>query len=138
MKMKPYLLWASLLLGILDSAGAQPVITVHRFAGTAPNLNHTISLSLVGVVPKLFAPYYDLYPLEVSSNLVDWSPMAMLQRTNNSLDDLSYLDPEAANVDKRFYRTPTNFLITPFPKPSGPYPVGTMSRLLTDPSRTNR
>src|SRR5262245_5011895 len=39
---------------------------------------------------------------------------------------------------QRFYRTPTNFFITPFPKPSGPYPVGTVSRLLTDPSRTNR
>src|SRR5207244_200024 len=32
----------------------------------------------------------------------------------------------------------TNHLITPFPKPTGPYAVGTFSRLATDPSRTNR
>jgi hypothetical protein len=109
--------------------------TVHRFGRITPNLDHTISLSLTGVVPRPFSPYYDLYPLETSTNLVDWSPLAMLLRTNNSSDALSYRDPAAANFDQRFYRTPTNFLTTPLPKPSGPYPVGTFSRLLTDPSR---
>ncbi len=112
--------------------------TVHRFGGIKANPDHTISLSLTGVVPRPFTNYYDIYLLEASTNLVDWSPLGMLQRTNASLDALSYLDPEATNVDKRFYRTPTNYLITPFPKPSGPYPVGTVSRLMTDPSRTNR
>jgi hypothetical protein len=112
--------------------------TVHRIEGITVNPNHTISFSLTGVVSRLFAPYYDLYPLDASTNLVDWSPLAMLQRTNAFLDALNYLDPEAANFDQPFYRTPTNFLITPSPKPSGPYPVGTVSRLLTDPSRTNR
>jgi predicted dienelactone hydrolase len=112
--------------------------TVHRFEGIAAKPDHTISLSLAGIVPSLFAPYYDIYPLEASTNLMNWSPLAMLQRTNNSSDALSYLDSNATNFDKRLYRTPTNFLITPFPKPSGPYPVGTVSRLMTDPSRTNR
>ncbi len=109
--------------------------TVHRIGGIAAHPDHTISLSLTGLVPMVFAPYYDIYLLEASTNLVDWSPLAMLQRTNAPLDALSYLDPGATNFDKRFYRTPTNFLVTPFPKPSGPYPVGTVSRLLTDPSR---
>jgi predicted dienelactone hydrolase len=59
----------------------------------------------------------------------------MLQRTNDSSDALNYLDPGATNFEKRFYRTATNFLVTPFPKPSGPYSVGTFSRLMTDPSR---
>src|SRR6185436_3182180 len=94
-----------------------------------------ISLNLAGVVPKPFAPYFDIYPLEVSSNLMDWSPLALLQRTNDSTDAVSYRDPDAANFFQRFYRTPTNFLTTPLPKPSGPYPVGTVPRLLTDPSR---
>ena len=111
--------------------------TVHRFGEIKANPDQTIAMSLTGVVPSPFAPYYDIYPLEASTNLVDWSPLAKLQRTNASSDALSYLDSEATNFDKRFYRTPTNFLITPFPKPTGPYPVGTVSRLMTDPSRTN-
>lgn len=112
--------------------------TVHRIEGIMAHPDHTISLNLEGVVPRLFAPYYDIYVLDASTNLVDWSPLAMLQRTHAYLDELRFLDSDALNFDKRFYRTPTNFLITPLPKPSGPYPVGTVSRLLTDPSRSNR
>jgi hypothetical protein len=112
--------------------------TVHRIAEITANPDHSITLSPAGVVPRPFAPYYDIYPLEVSTNLVDWSPLAMLQRTNDSSDALNYLDRGATNFEKRFYRTPTNFFITPFPKLSGPYPVGTVSRLMTDTSRTNR
>src|SRR6266498_2659735 len=125
-------------LGSVTSRVALLSFTVHRIEGITANPDHSISLNLAGVVPRVFAPYYDLYPLEDSINLVAWSPLAMLLRTNATLDALSYLDPEAANFDKRFYRTPINFLVTPFPKPSGPYTVGTISRLLTDPSRTNR
>jgi Platelet-activating factor acetylhydrolase, isoform II/Immunoglobulin domain len=122
-------------IGSVTSRVALLTFTTHRIDGITANPDHTISLNLAGVVPRLFAPYYDLYPLDASTNLVDWSPLAMLQRTNASLDALSYLDSEATNFDQRFYRTHTNILITPFPKPTGPYPVGTVSRLVTDPSR---
>ena len=111
---------------------------VHRFGGITPMPDHSIWLNLTGVVPSPFAPYYDLYPLEASTNLLDWSPLATFLRTNDSTDALSYRDTDAANFGERFYRTPTNFLTTPFPKPSGPYPVGTFARLLTDQSRSNR
>ena len=111
------------------------VSTVHRIEGITANPDRSISLDLEGVVPRLLAAYYDLYPLDASTNLVDWSPLATLQRTNASLDALRFLDPDATNFDQRFYRTPTNFLITPLPKPSGPYPVGTVSRVMTDPTR---
>jgi predicted dienelactone hydrolase len=112
--------------------------TVHRFEAVAVKADLSISLGLAGIVPKPFAPYYDLYPLEVSTNLADWSPLATLQRTNDSLDALSYVTAEAANLGHRFYRISTNFFITPFPEPSGPYPVGTVSRLMTDPSRIRK
>src|SRR6185436_1635273 len=85
--------------------------SVHRFDTISANPGHTISLKLTSVVPTIFAPYYDLYPLDASANLVDWSPLAMLQRTNSSSNALSYLDLDATNFDKRSYRTPTNFLI---------------------------
>jgi hypothetical protein len=112
--------------------------TVHHLEGMATNPDHTISLNLAGVVPSVFAPYYDIYPIEASADMADWLPLATLLRTNASPDALSYPDPNAANLARRFYRTPLNLFITPFPKASGPYPVGTVSRLLTDPSRTNR
>jgi predicted dienelactone hydrolase len=112
--------------------------TAHRFEAISANPNHSISLRLAGVVSKALAPYYDLYPLEVSTNLADWTPLATLQRTNDSVDALSYVDPEAANLAQRFYQTSTNFFVTPFPEPSGPYPVGTVSRLMTDSSRIRK
>ena len=37
---------------------------VHRFGGITANPDHSISLNLAGVVPKPFAPYYDIYPLD--------------------------------------------------------------------------
>lgn len=112
--------------------------TGHRMDGIMAGADHSISLNLAGPVAAAFNAYYDIYPLEASTNLMDWSPLAMLQRTNDSSGTLSYLAPDTANFGRRFYRTPTNFLITPFPKPSGPYLVGTVSWLLTDPSRSNR
>ena len=108
--------------------------TVHRLDGMTTNPDHTISLSLAGVVPSVFAAYYDIYPLDTSTDLADWSPLATLLRTNASPDALSYRDSEATNPARRFYRTPANLFITPFPKPSGSYPVGTVSRLMTDPT----
>lgn len=112
--------------------------TVHRIERITANADRTISLNLAGVVPRLFAPYYDLYPIDASTNLADWSRLIVLQRTNDFLDPLSHLGLDATNFDHRFYRTPSNHLVTPFPKPTGPYAVGTVSRVMTDPSRSNR
>src|SRR5438445_6192189 len=59
-------------------------------------------------------------------------------RTNRSTNATLFLDLAAANHAQRFYRTATNQLTTPLPPPDGSYRVGVFSRLLTDPSRTNR
>jgi len=121
--------------GSVTSGFARLTFPNHRLDRITAHPDHTVSLSLAGDVPSVFAPYYDIYVLDASTNLVDWSPLAMLQRTNSSSDALGYFDPDAISLDKKFYRTSSNVLITPFPKPSGPYPVGTVARLLTDPSR---
>jgi predicted dienelactone hydrolase len=89
-------------------------------------------------VASTFRQYYDLYPIEVSSDLAAWKPLATLIRTNASTNALVYLDSEDAQFSARFYRTPTNYLVTPTLKPTGPYAVGKVSYLLSDPSRTNR
>ena len=94
-------------------------------------------LELAGESAFLFGPYYDLYPLETSSNLVEWTPLVTLQQTNTAPDTPRFLDDDASKFSQRFYRTSTNQLVTPDPQPTGPYAVGSFSMLLTDPSRTN-
>src|SRR5438874_13514318 len=44
---------------------------------------------------------------------------------------------DVLHLDRSSEHVPTNSL-APFPPPTGPYAVGAMSRLLTDPSRANR
>jgi hypothetical protein len=122
--------------GSITSRIAGLVFTaVHRLGRIVADPDQTVSVTLAGAVPKTFAPYYDLYPVETSTNLVDWTPLATFQRTNNSIEELTYRDRDAANLQRRFYRTASNFYVTPFPKPSGSYAVGTFLRVVTDSSR---
>src|SRR5262245_12541363 len=129
----------SFILGLFFAAllNCRGQTSVHRFGRITALLDQTVSLELLGTAPTAFKPYYDIYSLEVSRDLIDWKALPTLLRTNDSTNALYYGD-STATATSRFYRTFTNHLATPFPKPSGPYAVGTLSRLLTDPSRTNR
>jgi hypothetical protein len=119
---------------ILDTTGLKP----HRFDAVAVLPGGSVQLTLGGGVSQRFKDYYDLYPIEVSTNLVDWTPLVTVQRTNSSTKALTYTDASTTNCAVRFYRTPSNHLTTPFSvKPSGPYAVGVTSRLLTDLTRVN-
>jgi dienelactone hydrolase len=133
---KVFLLGLGLLLPIQPNLWAQPV--PHHFTSIAKLPDHTVTLGLGGSVSNLFAKFYDLYVIEASANLTDWLPLATLVRTNANTNTFEFTDTHAAQLERRFYRTFTNHLITPFPRPTGPYAVGTFSRLVTDPSRTNR
>jgi dienelactone hydrolase len=115
-----------------------PSPTEHAFNSIQVSPNRSASLSFTGDTTLPFARYYDLYPLETSSNLVDWAPLTLLQRTNGEPDSLDFVDTHASNFSQRFYRTPTNQLATPDPQPTGPYAIGTFSMLLIDSSRTNK
>jgi hypothetical protein len=110
----------------------------HGFSSIQAQSNGSVSLNFKGETTTLFGPYYGLYPVETSTNLIDWIPLVTLQSPNKALDTLQFLDADAPQFNQRFYRTPTNQLATFLPKPTGPYPVGVVSRLLTDSSRTNR
>jgi len=113
------------------------VAAPHGFSSVQVELNGSVSLTFKGETTALFGPYYDLYPLETSTNLVDWAPLVTLQRTNTALDVLSFSDTNAPLFNRRFYRTPKNALLTPDPQPTGPYSVGTFSMLLTNSHRNN-
>ena len=109
----------------------------HSIAGLQLQRDGTVTLELAGETSGAMGQYYDLYPIETSSNLVDWVPLVTLQRTNTALEPLRFDDANAPGKDVGFYRTPTNQLATPDPVPRGPYAVGTLSMVMTDPSRTN-
>ena len=113
------------------------VAAPHSLSGIQAEPDGSVNLSFKGETTALFAPYYDLYPLETSTNLVDWAPLVTLQRTNAALDTLEFLDAYAPQFSQRFYRTPTNILATPDPQPTGPCSVGTFSMLLTNLNRNN-
>jgi uncharacterized repeat protein (TIGR03803 family) len=113
------------------------VTALHNLSGIQVQSNGFVSLSFAGETTAAFAPYYSLYPLESSSNLVDWTPLITLQYTNEALDSLNFKDTNAPEFSLRFYRTPTNQLPTPDPQSTGPYPLGTFSMLLTNTNRSN-
>ena len=141
-------LWlgASVLLSTTPgSICAQPV--AHHFDSITALPDQTIKLSLDGCVSNMFnltgtvrnqfMQMFDLYLVEVSSNLDDWTPLAMPLRTNSNPSQLTVDDTNALGLHQRFYRTVTNHLLTAFPKPSGPFTVGTVDRVMIDPARTN-
>ncbi len=109
----------------------------HSLSGIQAQPDGAMNLTFAGETTAAFAPYYDLYPLESSTNLADWEPVATLQRSNAALEALQFADTNAAPFTQRFYRTATNQLATPVPGLTAPYAVGTFSMVMTDPSRTN-
>jgi len=119
-----------------DSLAQAPL--PHSFAGITVLSDGTTSLTLTGRVASALRPYFDIYPLDASSDLVTWQPLATLIRSNASTEALTYSDPEAAHFPSRFYRTFKSQFVTPLAKPAGPYAVGRVYRLVTDLSRTNR
>lgn len=137
------LLLATFLTSDLHASGVP-----HRIGGITVGADG-VSLRLDGSVSNLFGvlpsqvasqfnQMFDLYVVDASPDLVNWTREATLLRTNGDPSPLYWQDTNAGALTARFYRTPTNYLVTQFPVPSGPYAVGKVVRILTDPSRTNR
>jgi hypothetical protein len=124
---------------ICDTTEMQP----HRFDRIELLPEGRVSLTLGGgYVPGLglsnrFQPYFDIYPLEVSTNLVDWTSSGWLVRTNAVATNVTFVDTERGQHPQRFYRTPTNRLVTPCLTPTGPYAVGKVERLIQNPDWRN-
>jgi dienelactone hydrolase len=126
------------ILGTNRTATITILDAPHRFDSVGVLPDGSFRLSVGGGVSTVFQPYFDLYPIEVSTNLVDWAPFVTLQRTNSSTNALAYTSSKAANSDNRFYRTAANQLIAFTAMPTGPYAVGVVSRLLPDSTQRNR
>jgi hypothetical protein len=122
--------------------------TPHQFGGISIDTNGIVTVQLDGSVSNLFGALpspmsgqynqmFDLYLVDASPDLTHWSRQATLVRTIGDGTPFFWQDPSVMGT-ARFYRTSTNYLITPFPNPTGPYSVGRIDRILTDPSRTGR
>jgi dienelactone hydrolase len=132
------------LFAISGGLCAQPV--PHHFSSIAVLPDQSVALTLdgsgsnlfnlTGTISNQFRQMFDLYFVEASTNLLDWTRLALLLRTNNNSNPLLLQDTNAADFALRFYRTPTNHLLTALPKPTGPFAVGTVERVMTDPTRT--
>jgi hypothetical protein len=113
---KPANLLLLILLGLLltvpPDLSAQPV--PHHFDGIAAFPDHTITLSLNGSVSNMFSlsgtissqfmQMFDLYAVEASTNLAEWTRLALLLRTNNNPHPLLFQDTNATNAGPYFYR----------------------------------
>ncbi|MBI3417070.1 MAG: hypothetical protein HY043_17395, partial [Verrucomicrobia bacterium] len=116
----------------------------HRFDAVQISPGGVVSLTLGGGftpglgVSNRFQNDFDIYPVEVSSNLVDWTPLTWLVRTNAATNQLTFIDPAAKVSAQRFYRTPATTFVAPQHEPSGPYAVGIMDRTIKDETRRNR
>ena len=138
-----------LTLMIISPAPIPSAPVPHHFDGITFNSDRMPKLTLGGSVLGMFTnlptaisnqfmQMFDLYPLDVSSNLTDWTSFAIPARTNNNSSPLVVVDTNAPDSLQRFYRTYTNQLPTAFRKPSGPFAVGITDRVMMDPTRTNR
>ena len=126
--------YATATIVILDITNTPP----HRFDGIAAQPDRSVQLTLGGSVDGHFKDYFDLYPIEVSSNLVDWTPLVTLLRTNAATNVLTYTDTaghEPGPAVLSHGQQPPDHAVGQTDRPvSG----GRGSRLLTDPTRRNR
>src|SRR5262245_53321680 len=98
MKTKSNLLAVAMLLTVNGVGLSQPV--PHHFSNIATSQGSAISLSLDGSVSNLFnltgtisnqfMQMFDLYSVEASTNLADWTRLALLLRTNNDPNPLLF------------------------------------------------
>lgn len=142
--MKP-IAFLLLLFLVQTTVRSQPV--PHHFEGISVLPDHTTTVklngslsnifNLTGTVSNRFRHMFDLYPIETSEDLVEWKPLTTLWRTNYDTTPLFFHDTNTVALNKRFYRTFTNFLLTASYEPSGPYAVGMVDRVMVDPARTN-
>lgn len=127
-----------LSMAVLHANRSSAQSSVHRFGTVAAGANRAVELKLLGTAPSLFENYFDLYVIEASTDLLGWMPWKTLVRTNRATNSIIYSDETNPDGSARFYRTPTNHFCTALAQPTGPYVVGRMTRLISDPSRTNR
>jgi dienelactone hydrolase len=117
---------------LAQSSGGHLIASITIGSGNRPLLR------LDGGIDPSFRNYYNLFQLESSANLTEWASLATVVRTNAATNEVSFTDVLGADMPHRFYRTPSNSVVSPFLPPTGSNAVGTFSRMLTDSARSGR
>ncbi len=110
-------------------------LQLNRITRIGRSNSNQVQLSFQSDTPVDLTRFFEIVPLQASTNLVDWAPLATLFKTNASPAPLAWTDDEGAASPTRFFRVPTNRFITPLLPPTGSFAVGQFSRLLTDTNR---
>lgn len=110
----------------------------NRFASVEKLPNGLMRLGLTASANKRFSPYYSLFPLGTSRDLISWEHVAFPGLSNAASWPVVSVDLEGTTEGQAFWRLARTNLIAPCMAPTGPYAVGKVYRLLTDPSRRNR
>lgn len=120
-----------LLLGSLLTLLGTHAQDLNRIRSITPDGTDRWHLEITGSTDPLFANYFSLVRIELSTNLVNWTPAINLLRTN--------LDPNPTTIallspanPAGFFRVNAPQAPTPFPLPGGPHTVGTRIWLLPD------
>lgn len=145
----PLKVWSIFVLAVFLKLDLWAAGVPHHFGGIGINTNGIVTVQLEGSVSNLFGSLplsvamqyrqmFDLYVVDASPDLMQWTRQTTLLRTNGDSSPLYWQDTNGATGMSRFYRTPTNYLLTQFSIPCGPYAAGKVIRILTDPTRTDR
>ncbi len=129
-----------LLFSLLFCTPASKAEPAHRLTGITLITNQTVVLTAEGSVAatNVFRNYFDLVPVQASGDLGSWTTVNTMLRTNLTTNSISLSDPLSSSGRFQFFRAASNQWHTPLRKPTGPFAVGTTTRLVTDSSRTNR
>lgn len=121
-------------IAILPPIGTQPP----HFDGIGILPDFSVQLRLAGGAHQRFESFLDLFPIEVSNNLTDWSPQQTVPWLLSSSNAPVAMEVGTGHGPHRFYRVPARHFLTPFAPPTGPCPVGRIDRRLTDYTRRIR
>lgn len=92
-----------------------------------------VQIELDGDAGPDFQPFFDILWVESSQDLVHWQATDSALHTNGNASSTQLSLPSGETA--RYFRVVTNACPTALPKPTGPYLVGTVSRLLSSATR---
>ncbi len=110
---------------------------VHQTEEISVASDRLVTIRFSGNASAAQRRHFDLFPVEYSPDLIHWSLLGIATRTNAAAGGAFFTHRQESDISRAFYRTPTNILASPLPPLTGRYAVGSFSRLLTDPARTN-
>ena len=123
------------VLGFLSSPSSYGQSKPHQILSVQSGDPGQIVIGLEGDPDPDFQPFFDIFWLESSYDLIHWQVTHSVLHTNGSTAATQFTSP--SNNTACFFRAVTNICPTALPKPTGPYLVGTVSKLFSSATRNS-